>query len=48
MQQSSIGESEGLVYFDPASRHLMAAMSQPHQRWLAELLDRWRLSSPMP
>ncbi|MCL4202067.1 MAG: hypothetical protein KJ000_06215 [Pirellulaceae bacterium] len=48
MQQSSIGESEGLVYFDPASRHLIAAMSQPHQRWLAELLDRWRLSAPAP
>ena len=48
LQQASIGESDCVVSFDPASRHLIAAMSQPDQRWLAQLLDRWRLTAPNP
>jgi len=42
MQQAGIGETKGVVHFDPLSRHLVAALSQPDQRRLAVILQRWQ------
>jgi hypothetical protein len=45
-QQASLGPSDGVFQYDAASRHLIAALSQPHQRWLADLLSRWEADAP--
>jgi hypothetical protein len=45
-QQSRLGESDGVFHYDAPSRHLIAALSQPDQRWLADLLARWRSERP--
>ena len=45
-QQASLGPSDGVFQYDAASRHLIAALSQPHQRWLTDLLSRWEADAP--
>jgi hypothetical protein len=45
-QQAHVGPSDGVFQYDAASRHLIAALSQPNQRWLADLLSRWETEAP--
>lgn len=46
MRQARLDEADGVLRYDPISRHLIAAFSPSHQRWLADLLDRWRTGEP--
>ncbi|MCH5376892.1 MAG: hypothetical protein JJ992_23235, partial [Planctomycetes bacterium] len=46
MQRAGIGESDGVVHFDPVSRHLVVALSQPDHRRLARIIERWPTPAP--
>lgn len=46
MRQARLDEADGVFRYDPISRHLIAAFSPSHQRWLADLLARWRTGEP--
>jgi hypothetical protein len=35
-----------VLHIDRPSKHLIAALPQPDQRWLAELLARWQAQTP--
>ncbi|TVS15931.1 MAG: hypothetical protein EA424_15090 [Planctomycetaceae bacterium] len=46
MRQARLDEADGVFRYDPISRHLIAAFSPSHQRWLADLLARWETGEP--
>jgi hypothetical protein len=46
MRQARLDEADGVFRYDPISRHLIAAFSPSDQRWLADLLARWRTGEP--
>jgi hypothetical protein len=41
VRQSHLGQADGQFHYDAISRHLIAALPQPDQRWLADLLSGW-------